>query len=178
LPDDDAFSHLSACFRSQDFNIASQNHTKIYQKCIRRRVRAVLTQQIFSSPKAFLAGHIGDMSKRKAAGIGQICMSKPTWFDSRSATTLSGTLRWGGSDEREQTMRAIFPGRSHKSARRKGQHRQFEGAESLSSGWISCTRAFCRWMPQWHRVTVFGDCRKDMKNLFKMKGYTIIEEDK
>ena len=27
-----------------------------------------------------------DMSKRKAAGIGQICMSKPTWFDSRSAT--------------------------------------------------------------------------------------------
>ena len=63
----------------------SQNHTKIYQKCIRRRVRAVLTQQIFSSPKAFLAGHIGDMSKRKAAGIGQICMSKPTWLDSRSA---------------------------------------------------------------------------------------------
>ncbi len=85
MPDDDAFSHLSACFRSQDFNIASQNHTKIYQKCIRRRVRAVLTQQIFSSPKAFLAGHIGDMSKRKGAGIGQICMSKPTWFDSRSA---------------------------------------------------------------------------------------------
>ena len=33
------------------------------------------------------------------------------------------------------------------------------------------------WMPQWHRVTVFGDYRKEMKNLFKMKGYTIIEED-
>ena len=93
MPDDDAFSHLSACFRSQDFNIASQNHTKIYQKCIRRRVRAVLTQQIFSSPKAFLAGHIGDMSKRKAAGIGQICMSKPTWFDSRSAN-LGANLGW------------------------------------------------------------------------------------
>ena len=43
----------------------SQNHTKIYQKCIRRRVRAVLTQQIFSSPKAFLAGHIGNMSGEK-----------------------------------------------------------------------------------------------------------------
>jgi hypothetical protein len=33
-------------------------------------------------------------------------------------------------------------------------------------------------MPQWHRVTVFGNYRKEMKNLFKMKGYTIIEEDK
>ncbi len=46
---------------------------------------AVLTQQIFSSPKAFLAGHIGNMSKGKDEGIGQICTSKPTWFDSRSA---------------------------------------------------------------------------------------------
>ena len=67
----------------------SQNHTKIYRKCIRRRVRAVLTQQIFSSPKAFLAGHIGNMSKRKDAGIGEICTSKPTWFDSRSAIRKS-----------------------------------------------------------------------------------------
>ena len=63
----------------------SQNRPKIYQKFIRRRVRAVLTQQIFLSPKAFLAGHIGNMSKRKDAGIGEICTSKPTWFGSRSA---------------------------------------------------------------------------------------------
>jgi len=85
LPDDDAFLHLSAYFHSQDWYLASQNYTKIYQKCIRRRVRAVLTQQIFSSPKAFPAGHIGNMSKGKDEGIGQICPSKPTWFDSRSA---------------------------------------------------------------------------------------------
>ena len=63
----------------------SQNHTKIYQKCIRRRVRAVLTQQIFLSPIAFLAGYTGGISKRKDAGMGKICTSKPTWFDSRSA---------------------------------------------------------------------------------------------
>ena len=49
---------------------------------------AVLTQQIFSSPKAFPAGHIGNMSKGKDEGIGQICTSKPTWFDSRSAIHL------------------------------------------------------------------------------------------
>jgi len=85
LPDDDAFSHLSACFHSQDLYLASQNRAKIYQKCIRRRVRAVLTQQIFSSPKAFPAGHIGNMSKGKDDGIGKICPSKPTWFDSRLA---------------------------------------------------------------------------------------------
>ena len=88
MPDDDAFSHLSARFRSQDWYLASQNPAKIYQKCIRRRVRAVLTQQIFSSPKAFPAGHIGNMSKGKDEGIGQICPSKPIWFDSCSANDL------------------------------------------------------------------------------------------
>ena len=46
---------------------------------------AVLTKQIFSSPKAFPAGHIGNMSKGKDEGIGQICTSKPIWFDFRSA---------------------------------------------------------------------------------------------
>ena len=85
MPANDAFSHLSARFRSQDLYLASQNRPKIYQKFIRRRVRAVLTQQIFSSPKAFPAGHIGNMSKGKDEGIGQICTSKPTWLDSRSA---------------------------------------------------------------------------------------------
>ena len=44
-----------------------------------------MTQQIYSSPKAFPAGHIGNMSKGKDAGIGEICSSKPTWFGSRSA---------------------------------------------------------------------------------------------
>ena len=63
----------------------SQNPTKIYQKCIRPRVRAVLTQQIFLSPKAFPAGHMGNMSKGKDKGIEKICSSKPTWFDSRTA---------------------------------------------------------------------------------------------
>ena len=63
----------------------SQNPTKIYQKCIRPRVRAVLTKQIFSIPKAFPAGHTGSMSKGNAAGMGKICPSKPTWFDSRAA---------------------------------------------------------------------------------------------
>ena len=34
------------------------------------------------------------------------------------------------------------------------------------------------WMPQWHRVTVFGDYRTDIMNLFKLKGMRIVEEDK
>lgn len=34
------------------------------------------------------------------------------------------------------------------------------------------------WAPMWHRVTVFGDYRRDFINLFKLKGMEIIEEDK
>ena len=88
LPEGDAFMRLSACFYSQDWYLASQNLTKIHQKCIRSRVRAVLTQQIFLSPKAFPAGHMGNMSKGKDKGIEKICSSKPTWFDSRTANVF------------------------------------------------------------------------------------------
>ena len=35
-----------------------------------------------------------------------------------------------------------------------------------------------KWMPLWHRVTVFGDYRREMEYLFRMKGFRIIEEDK
>jgi RimJ/RimL family protein N-acetyltransferase len=52
-------------------------------------VRAVLTQQIFLSPKAFPAGHMGNMSKGKDKGIEKICSSKPTWFDSRTAKVMT-----------------------------------------------------------------------------------------
>lgn len=34
------------------------------------------------------------------------------------------------------------------------------------------------WTEFWHRVTVFGDYRKQFMNLFKMKGLAVIEEDK
>lgn len=34
------------------------------------------------------------------------------------------------------------------------------------------------WMPQWHRVTVFGDYRRLLCCLFKIKGMEIVEEDR
>ena len=34
------------------------------------------------------------------------------------------------------------------------------------------------WAPMWHRVTVFGDYRRDFINLFRLKGMDIIEEDR
>ena len=33
------------------------------------------------------------------------------------------------------------------------------------------------WMPIWHRVTVYGDYRKDFMDLFKLKSLNVIEED-
>jgi len=53
LPDDDAFSHLSARFRLQDLYLAAQNPTKIYQKCIRRRVLRSFDEADFFEPKSF-----------------------------------------------------------------------------------------------------------------------------
>ena len=92
MPVGDAFSHLSPKLASQDLYLASVRFNKIYQKCIRRRVRAVLTEQIYSSPRALPAGHTGGISKGRDAGIGKICPSKPTWFDFRTAMPGRGIL--------------------------------------------------------------------------------------
>lgn len=34
------------------------------------------------------------------------------------------------------------------------------------------------WMPQWHRITIFGDYRRNLENLFIMKNFRIVPEDK
>ena len=108
MPVNDAFLHLSARFYSQDWYLASQNLTKIYQKCIRPRVRAVLTEQIFSSPKALPAGHTGSISKGRDKGIGKICTSKPTWFGSRAAKAKAGwRLAWFHTARSHE--RAVWP---------------------------------------------------------------------
>ena len=52
------------------------------------------------------------------------------------------------------------------------------GCRSKLAATCNAENILNNWMPQWHRVTVFGDFRKEMKFLFKMKGYKIIEEDK
>lgn len=59
------------------------------------------------------------------------------------------------------------------------------GNEGLDAGCRSKLVASCEaqkilenWMPMWHRVTVYGDYRRDFINLFKLKGLEIVEEDR
>lgn len=53
-----------------------------------------------------------------------------------------------------------------------------EGCRSKLSAKTNAENLLMNWMPQWHRVTVFGDYRNGFKNLFRMKGLRISEEDR
>ncbi|MBQ7378913.1 MAG: hypothetical protein IJW70_04445, partial [Clostridia bacterium] len=65
MPDDDAFSPLLPKLTSQDWYLARFPFTKSIKNAFAGGCYAVLTQQIFSSPKAFLAGHIGICPREK-----------------------------------------------------------------------------------------------------------------
>jgi L-fucose isomerase-like protein len=53
-----------------------------------------------------------------------------------------------------------------------------EGCRSKLAAVSDTEALLANWMPLWHRVTVFGDYRKDFLNLFKMRGLAVWQEDK
>lgn len=53
-----------------------------------------------------------------------------------------------------------------------------EGCRSKLAATTKAENLLYNWMPLWHRVTVFGEYRKQFMNLFKMKQIHVIEEDK
>lgn len=53
-----------------------------------------------------------------------------------------------------------------------------EGCRSKLAATANAEAIFNNWSGTWHRVTVFGDYRKQLMNLYKLKGLSVIEEDK
>lgn len=53
-----------------------------------------------------------------------------------------------------------------------------EACRSKLAATTNAEKLLENWAPNWHRVTVFGDYRKQYMNLFKMKGLDVCEEDK
>lgn len=53
-----------------------------------------------------------------------------------------------------------------------------EACRSKLAATTNAEKLLYNWAPGWHRVTVFGDYRKQFMNLFRMKGLDIYEEDK
>ena len=53
-----------------------------------------------------------------------------------------------------------------------------EGCRSKLAAVTEAEKVLYNYLPGWHRVTVFGDYRKLLTTLFKMKNIKIVEEDK
>lgn len=53
-----------------------------------------------------------------------------------------------------------------------------EGCRSKLSAETNAEAILNNWVGNWHRVTVFGDYRKQIERLFKLKGISYVQEDK
>lgn len=104
-------------------------------------------------------------------------------------------LRSHAEDKKGASVQAIFPAgeklttvitHSYNPEKVAGIHSAFsvgnvggdEGCRSKLAAVTETEKVLHNWLHGWHRVTVFGDYRKQFEMLFKMKNIKVIEEDK
>ena len=121
------------------------------------------------------------------------CVASSKVFGPSDVRTCPLYIRSHAEDQKGASVQVIFPEGEQLTT---VQHNFVDGWASIHSS-VSCGNvggdngcrsklaAACRadnilenWMPMWHRVTLFGNYRRELKNLFIMKGFRIVEEDK
>ena len=180
--------HMYPCLAY--YQMANDGEIGICEADINSTISAMLTLYLTGRP-----GYVSDPVIDTSSGqiIYSHCVACRKVYGKDDPRTCQYYLRSHAEDKKGASVQVIFPcGEKLTTV----QISNAEGWASIHSS-VSCGNASgengCRrklaancnaesilekWMPAWHRVTVFGDYRKEMKNLFKMKGYKIIEEDK
>lgn len=180
--------HMYPCLAY--YQMANDGEIGICEADINSTISAMITMYLTKRP-GYVSDPVIDTSSDQI--IYSHCVACSKVYGKDDPRTCQYYLRSHAEDKKGASVQVIFPcGEKLTTV----QISNTEGWASVHSS-VSCGNASgengcrsklvatCRsenilenWMPQWHRVTVFGDYRKEMKNLFKMKGYKIIEEDK
>lgn len=180
--------HMYPCLAY--YQMANDGEIGICEADINSTISAMLTLYLTGRP-----GYVSDPVIDTASDqiIYSHCVACRKVYGKDDPRTCQYYLRSHAEDKKGASVQVIFP---HNEKLTTIQISNTEGWASIHSA-VSCGNvggengcrsklaATCNaeqilenWQPQWHRVTVFGDYRKDMKHLFKMKGYQIVEEDK
>jgi hypothetical protein len=121
------------------------------------------------------------------------CVACRKLFGGDDPRTCSFYIRSHAEDQQGASVQVIFPSGEKlttinmnnkanwacvHSARSVGNAGGDAGCRSKLVASCNADNLLANWMPMWHRVTVFGDYRRDFINLFKLKGFDWKEEDK
>ncbi len=139
-------------------------------------------------------GFVSDPAIDTSAGqvIYAHCVACTKVFGIHDPRTCRYNIRSHAEDKRGASVQVIFPAgealttiqtfpdrtASIHSATAVGNCGLEEGCRSKLVASANAEKLLEQWAPSWHHVTVYGDYRKLLGYLFKMKGIKVLEEDK
>ncbi|RRD96233.1 hypothetical protein EII17_01670 [Clostridiales bacterium COT073_COT-073] len=180
--------HMYPCLSY--FQMADQGKLGVCEADIDSTLSSMLILYLTGRP-GFVSDPVIDTSSDEI--IYAHCVACRKVYGCHDSRTASFHIRSHAEDQKGASVQVIFPGgdklttinMSNKDGWACIHSATAVGNEGLDAGCRSKLVASCaaqkileNWMPMWHRVTVYGNYRKELINLFKLKGLEIIEEDK
>ncbi len=180
--------HMYPCLAY--YQMANDGEIGVCEADINSTVSSMITLYLTGRP-GYVSDPVIDTSSNQI--IYSHCVACRKVYGKDDPRTCHYYLRSHAEDKKGASVQVIFPSgeklttvqisitdgwASIHSAESCGNVGGENGCRSKLAAKCNAENILSNWMPQWHRVTVFGDFRKELKFLFKMKGYKIIEEDK
>ena len=178
--------HLYPCM--SHYEMLNQGKVAVCEADICATVTSLIVQYLTDRP-GFVSDPVIDTSCDQI--IYAHCVGSTKVYGQKDARTCQYAVRSHAEDQKGASVQIIFPlgdkvtttmvypGEAviH-SGRAVGNVGLQEACRSKLAAETNAQSILEKWSHQWHRVTVFGDYRKLLMQLYKIKGLSVIEEDK
>ncbi len=179
--------HMYPCL--SHFEMANQGEIGICEADINATISAMLTLYATGRP-GFVSDPVVDTA------TGQItyshCVSCTKVFGAQDPRTCAYYIRSHAEDQKGAAVQAILPANESlttfivegtekwaamHSSSAVGNAESDCGCRTKLVASCAAENLLINWMPQWHRVTVYGDYRRLLTQLLRMKGFRVVDED-
>lgn len=184
----DGHKHMYPCLSHYEMNKNGQ--VAVCESDLNSTVTSLITLYMTGRP-GYVSDPVIDTSSNRI--IYCHCVACTKVFGKDDPRTCPYFIRSHAEDKLGASMQVIFPAGEKltslmvypynhmaaiHSAVSVGSPMQEEACRSKLAATTNAEKLLENWAPNWHRVTVFGDYRKQYSELFKMKGLDVYEEDK
>ena len=180
--------HMYPCLAF--FQMCEDGYVGVCEADIDSTITSIFTKAI-TGRYGFVSDPVIDTSSNQI--IYAHCVSCRKLFGEQDKRLCKYYIRSHAEDKKGAAVQVIFPANEQlttvninnvdktaciHSAVSVGNYGGDAGCRSKLAALCKSEEILNNWMPQWHRVTIFGNYTKEFVYLFKMMGFNIITEDK
>ena len=179
-------AHMYPCL--SHFEMLNQGKVAVCEADISSTVTSLILQYLTDKP-GFVSDPVIDTASNQI--IYAHCVGCAKVYGCKDARTCQFAIRSHAEDKKGASVQIIFPLGEQvtttnvypdeaviHSGKAVGNVGLQEACRSKLAAETDAQSILDNWFGKWHRVTVFGDYRKLLMQLYKIKGLTVIEEDK